>query len=101
MTIYRTCPSYPAYEAARDGSIRRLPWVKVTKTGKRIDQPGSSISHVGRDRAYVTLGGTFVRWQALVDDAWPDDDRPTSSYPNGVVMTVAEYWEMLRSRTNC
>lgn len=91
MMEFRSCPSYPGYSAARDGTCRRDERARVLKDGSTKMLAEKIIKHVGRDQAYVTLEGTFIRWMALVEDAWPEDDRPRPSYPNGVVLTVQEW----------
>ncbi len=98
MTTFRPCPSYPGYSASRDGTIQRDTSEKLGKRGNQLQRPATVIAHVGRDHAYVTLSGKFVRWSAMVADAWADDDRPAPLYRDSVVITLAEYREWLRKR---
>lgn len=96
MTEFRPCPSFPGYSAARDGTIQRDATTRVGKRGNQLQRPAQIIAHVGRDRAYVTLAGKFVRWSTMVEDAWPNDGRPEPLYRDGRVLTVQEWAAELR-----
>lgn len=96
MTDFQSCPSFPGNSAARDGTIQRDASTKIGKRGNQLQRPAQIIAHVGRDRAYVTLAGKFVRWSTMVEDAWPDDGRPEPLYHGARVLTVAEWIAELR-----
>lgn len=106
--MYRPCPSFPGYSVSLAGEVLREEYSRITKTGKTVVVPAKVLSHVGRGRAYVLLGTSFVRWDMMRNETWDVDERaagvlrydpfnplggprPQSDFPGGRVITVDEW----------
>jgi hypothetical protein len=96
---YRACPNFPGFFASHCGSILRdnsgLP------STRRVRRQVLRVQKDGR----VFVGSSRVEISRLVDDAWnitsydptgwhvknEPDNWPRSSYPDGRIVTVAEF----------
>lgn len=99
MTEFRPCPNHPGFEVTFCGIVRRLETFKLSKLGNVVPLPSKVLSRVGRRGEYVTIKGEWIKALALVEDAWGivDEDRPASSYPDGRVITLAEFYRIMRA----
>ncbi len=101
MTEFRPCPNHPGFEVTFCGIVRRLETFKLRKLGNVVTLPSKVLSRVGRRGEYVSIKGEWIKELALVENAWgiADRDRPPSSYRDGRVITLAEFYRiMLASR---
>lgn len=100
MTEFRPCPSFEGYETTVCGIVRRAEAMRVNKAGNVVPMPSKILKRIGRKLEYVTLRGDWVKVAAMVEDAWSvtieDEDRPVSSYPDGRIITIAEWVQLKR-----
>jgi hypothetical protein len=102
MTEFKPCPSHRGYETTICGIVRKAEGTRVNKAGNVTPVASKVLTRVGRKLEYVTLKGDWVKVAAMVEDAWTvtieDEDRPVSSYKDGRIITLHQWYAMMRSR---